>query len=29
VSNLEVGSASPTHLPDRHRRIPIAIAQDQ
>jgi hypothetical protein len=29
VSNLEVGSASHTHLPDRHRRIPIAIAQDQ
>jgi hypothetical protein len=29
VSNLEVGSASPAHLPDRHRRIPIAIAQDQ
>jgi hypothetical protein len=28
VSNLEIGSASPTHFPER-RRIPIATAQDQ
>src|SRR5271167_1987084 len=29
VSNLEVGSVGPTHPPERHRRIPIALVQDQ
>ena len=29
VSNLEVRSLSPTHPPERHRRIPIAVVQDQ
>jgi len=29
VSNLEVGSASPTHSSERHRRIPIEVVQDQ
>jgi hypothetical protein len=29
VAHLEIGSASPTHPPERHRRIPIAVVQDQ
>jgi len=29
VSNLEVGSTSPTHSSERHRRIPIEVVQDQ
>jgi hypothetical protein len=29
VSNLEVRSLSPTHPPESHRRIPIAVVQDQ
>jgi len=29
VSNLEVRSVDPADLPERHRRIPIAVAQGQ
>jgi hypothetical protein len=29
VSNLEVRPFSSTHPPERHRRIPIAVVQDQ
>jgi hypothetical protein len=29
VSNLEVRSVSPVHPLERHRRIPIAVVQDQ
>jgi len=29
VSNLEVRPLSHTHIPERHRRIPIAVVQDQ
>ena len=29
VSNLEVRPLSHTHPPERHRRIPIAVVQDQ
>jgi hypothetical protein len=29
VSNLEVRSLTPTHPAERHRRIPIAVVQDQ
>ena len=29
VSNLEVGPLSPTHPTEHHRRIPIAVVQDQ
>jgi hypothetical protein len=29
VTNLEVGPLSPTDPPERHRRIPIEVVQDQ
>ena len=29
VSNLEIGSVSLAHPPERHRRIPIVVVQDQ
>ena len=29
VSNLDVRSVSQAHPPERHRRIPIAVVQDQ
>jgi|SRR6516225_8039582 hypothetical protein len=29
VSNLEIRSVSQAHPPERHRRIPIAVVQDQ
>ena len=29
VTNLEVGPLGPTDPPERHRRIPIAVVQDQ
>lgn len=29
VANLEVGSATPTHPSERHRRIPIAVVPAQ
>lgn len=29
VSNLEIRSVSPTHHPERRRRVPIAVVQNQ
>jgi hypothetical protein len=29
IANLETRSVSPTHPPERHRRIPIAVVQDR